>query len=83
MPWGAEVGLGGADPLPAPHTLDALDPHQAGDLVAPDVMAGSPSRYTELAGAVDPVVVLPQLGVRVGPSTRQARADGERFLNAQ
>ena len=57
----ARVGLGGPDPLGAPHALDPGGAHQPGDLVPADVVAGAAGRLPDLPGAVDPVVVLPQL----------------------
>ncbi len=61
VPRHARVGLGGADPLGAPNPLDPSGAHQPRDLVAADVMAPASGGLPDLPGAVNPVVVLPQL----------------------
>ena len=83
MPRRGGVGLGGADPFAAAGPGDAGGPHQPGDLVTADVVAGPAGGLPQLAGPVDPVVVLPQRR-SAGPMTasRQARADGGRALAA-
>ena len=53
------IGPAGADLLAASGAFDAGDAHQPGGLVAADVVTGANCRFPQLAGAVDPVVVLP------------------------
>ena len=57
---GAGVGFGGADPFAAAQPCDAGGPHQPGDLITADVVAGPAGGFPQLAGPVDAVVVLPQ-----------------------
>lgn len=59
MPRRAGVDLGGADPFAAADSGDPGGPHQPGDLVTTDVVAGASCCFPQLAGTVDPVVVLP------------------------
>ena len=56
---------------------DALVAHEAGHLVAPDVMAGTPRRLGELAPAVDRVVLLPEASSS-GPSSASRTRSGRR-----
>ena len=53
--------------------VDAGGPHQPGDLVTADVVAGTPGRLPELPGPVDPVVVLPELAAAPDPITASRR----------
>ena len=57
----SRVRPGGAHPLAAPNTSDPGGPHQPRDLIAADVIPAAVGRFPQLAGTVDPVVVLPQL----------------------
>ena len=75
----ARVRPGGADPLSAPDTLDPSGAHQPGDLVPADVVPGAAGGLPQLAGTVDPVVVLPQLAVSCGPSAASRCGPGRRW----
>ena len=77
------IGLGGEALLGPAGPSDALVAHEPGHLVPADVdgrPAAPPS--SELAPAVDGVVVLPELHQSCGPSSasRTARAEGGRAL---
>ena len=61
MARGGGVRFGGADPFAAPHTGDPGSPHEPGDLVPAEVVAGTAGGFPQLARPVDAVVVLPQL----------------------
>jgi len=61
VPRRSRLGAGGADPLGPPHALDPGAAHQPGDLVATDAVTSTLRGLPDLPGAVDPVVVLPQL----------------------
>ena len=60
----AGVGFGGADAFAATHPFDADSPHQPGDLIAADVVAGATCCFPQLASPVDTVVVLSALAQR-------------------
>ena len=88
MPRRGRVGFGGADPFAAPDPGDARRPHQPGDLVTADVVAGPAGGLPQLAGPVDPVVVLPQLQQhrrhhRVAAGPRRRRAGLGRVVGAR
>ncbi len=58
------VGFGGADPFAAARSGDASGPHMPGDLITSDVMASTAGCFPQLAGAVDAIVVFPDLPQR-------------------
>jgi hypothetical protein len=64
MPHGGRVGFGGADAFAATHPFDADSPHQPGDLIAADGVAGATCCFPQLASPVDTVVVLSELAQR-------------------
>ena len=79
MPLRHRIEFGGPHPLAAADALDAGGPHQTGDLITSDIVTVPAGGLPQLAGAVDPVVVLPQRDhdgaqhcVVLGPHGRRA-----------
>ena len=80
MPRVHPVGLGGAQASTPAGSGDAGGPHVPGDLIASDVMAGTPGGFPEFAGAADPVIVFPQFLER--QSDRRIAAGSRRRVRA-